>query len=293
MPDSDGDVRIRRTHVWPTCFDLQMAVNAVATTGIYCQPGCVARPDPRNVAEFAVPAAAEAAGYRACHRCRPYRDDEPPGVIGPGLVCRAVQMVCDGALDEGSEAELAADVGVSARHLRRLFTEYIGVTPDALARSRRAHFARRLLDETDLSVSEVAFASGYGSVRQLQRACADTFGESPSALRARRRSTDLLDADSGLRLRLWHASTYDWGRRLRELDFRTTGDTDSGRAAAVDGNTYRYRVDSDAGEGTVELRAGGPDHLEMHADLRTWDALVHTVRAARRIAGLDETPVAA
>lgn len=265
-----------------------MAVNAVSTTGIYCQQGCVARPDPRNVSTFAVPAAAEAAGYRACHRCRPYRSDEPLGIIGPDLVCRGVQMVCAGVLDDGTEADLAAGLGVSARHLRRLFAEYVGVTPDFLARSRRAHFARRLLDETDLAIADVAFASGYGSVRQLQRACAETFGESPSALRGHRRSTDCLETASGLRLRLWHPTSFDWSAKLRELATGPTGGT-----VGIEGSTYRYPIDSPPGGGTIELRSGGADHLEMRADLQSWTGLVHVVRAARQVAGLDAEPVAA
>src|SRR4051812_47272535 len=131
--------------------------SAVVTTGIYCRPGCSARPHPGNVREYANAAAAEAAGFRACLRCRPYRNDFPVAAPGPELVCRAVQLIVDGALDGTTEAELGARLGVSVRHLRRLFTEHVGVTPDQLARSRRAHFARRLLDDTDLTVADIAF----------------------------------------------------------------------------------------------------------------------------------------
>jgi AraC family transcriptional regulator, regulatory protein of adaptative response / DNA-3-methyladenine glycosylase II len=125
---------------------------AVVTTGIYCRPGCGAHPNPENVVRFGLAAAAEAAGFRACLRCRPYRAADLVVWSGPELVCRAVQMILDGALDNGTDGTLAARLGVSARHLRRLFTTHLGVTPDGLARSARAHFARRLLDDTDLTI---------------------------------------------------------------------------------------------------------------------------------------------
>jgi methylphosphotriester-DNA--protein-cysteine methyltransferase len=177
-----------------------MAVNAVITTCIYCRPGFSAKPRPENVRTYPMAAAAEAAGYRACLRCRPYR--YPPQVTWtttPGLVCRAVRMILAGSLDDGAEAELGARLGVSGRHLRRLFTQQLGITPDGLAQSQRTHFARRLLDDTDLSVMQIACATGFGSVRQLNRACRQVFRMSPSELRARRRVTDRLVADGACR----------------------------------------------------------------------------------------------
>ena len=123
-----------------------VSFSGVVTTGIYCRPGCSGRPKPDNVRPYALAAAAEAAGYRACLRCRPYRDSPPFTTDAPELVCRAVQLVVDGLLDDHSEDALGRRLGVSPRHLRRLFGHHLGVTPDQLARSRRAHFARRLLD---------------------------------------------------------------------------------------------------------------------------------------------------
>src|SRR4029453_8824779 len=110
---------------------------AVVTTGIYCRPGCGARARADNVRAYPVAAAAEAAGFRACFHCRPYR--RPPTVswVGPELVCRAVRLVLDGGLDRATEEQLGARLGVSARHLRRLFAAHVGATPDGLARSSR------------------------------------------------------------------------------------------------------------------------------------------------------------
>src|SRR5947199_3554218 len=109
------------------------AFSAVVTTGIYCRPGCSARPNPANVRPFGSAAAAEAAGFRACLLCRPYRSPQAVGWSGPELVCRAVQLIVDGALDESTEADLGARLGVSGRNLRRLFQTHLGVTPDGLA----------------------------------------------------------------------------------------------------------------------------------------------------------------
>jgi AraC family transcriptional regulator, regulatory protein of adaptative response / DNA-3-methyladenine glycosylase II len=197
--------------------DISAAVNAftaVATTGIYCQPSCGARPLAGNTCTFPIAAAAEAAGYRARLRCRPYRYPQTFDWHAPEFVCRAVRLILDGALDGGNEEDLARRLGVSSRHLRRLFLDHLGVTPDGLARSARVHFARRLLDDTDLTVTEVAFAAGFGSLRQFNRACQDIFRDSPRALRARRRKTDRLVADGGLLLRLGFLGPLDWEAML-------------------------------------------------------------------------------
>lgn len=96
-------------------------VDAVVTTGIYCRPGCGAQPLAKNIRTFPVAAAAEAAGYRACLKCRPYRRPITVDWTGPELVCRAIHLTLDGVLDHGTEASLADQLGVSPRHLRRLF----------------------------------------------------------------------------------------------------------------------------------------------------------------------------
>jgi AraC family transcriptional regulator, regulatory protein of adaptative response / DNA-3-methyladenine glycosylase II len=256
--------------------------SAVRTTGIYCRPGCPARPDPANVERFVLAAAAEASGYRACLRCRPYRSPHPVEVAGPELVCRAVRLIADGALDDATEAALGARLGVSGRHLRRLFTDHVGVTPAQLARSRRTHFARRLLDDTDLSVTEIAFASGFGSVRQLNRACREVFHAAPQELRARRRRADRLAADGGLPLRLAFTGPLDWDALLAYLTARATPGVE-----VVDGRTYRRTIVVDGDPGVLELTAGGADHLVLTAHLPHWDGLIHVVERARRIAALD------
>jgi AraC family transcriptional regulator of adaptative response / DNA-3-methyladenine glycosylase II len=258
------------------------AFSAVVTTGIYCRPGCPGRPLPANVRTYETAAAAEAAGFRACLRCRPYRVAGTVTASGPELVCRAVQLVLAGALDDGTEADLGARIGISPRHLRRLFAEHLGVTPDGLARSRRAHFARRLLDDTDLAVTDVAFAAGFGSVRQLHRACHEIFRAGPTELRAKRRLADRLVADGGLALRLPFDGALDWDALLGYFAARAIPGVEH-----VDGGSYRRTVVVDGDPGVLELAAGGPDHLVLRAHLPHWEGLIHLVERTRRLAGLD------
>ena len=260
-----------------------MSFSAVVTTGIYCRPGCGGRPHPENVRPFQVAAAAEAAGFRACLQCRPYRTLQSIDRGAPELVCRAVRLILGGALNEATEDDLGARLGVSARHLRRMFVEHVGATPDQLARSSRTHFARRLLDDTDLTITEVAFASGFGSTRQFNRACLDIFRSTPRELRARRRKTDRLVADGGLALRLPLNAPIDWDAVLTYFRPRSIAGVE-----AIEGDAYRRTIVVDGDPGVLELSPGGPDHLVLRAHLPHWEGLIHIVEGARRIVNLDE-----
>lgn len=161
----------------------------VTSTGVYCRPSCPARtPRPENCRYFRTAAAAVAAGYRACRRCRP---DALPGSrdwdARADLTARALRAIEHGVVDEVGVDGLAADLHVSTRHLTRQITAEIGVGPGLLARSRRTQLARHLLDQTDLPMASVAFAAGFASVRQFNDVVRDAFGATPSALRAARR----------------------------------------------------------------------------------------------------------
>ena len=261
--------------------------SAVVTTGIYCRPGCSARPSPENVRAYPLAAASEAAGFRACLRCRPYRVAQPLGQVGPELVCRAVQLIVDGALDDTTEPELASRLGVSARHLRRLFVTNVGVTPDQLARSRRAHFARRLLDDSDLAITDIAFAAGFGSVRQMNRALQEVFRASPSELRRRRRAADRLVADGGLSVRLPYEGALDWPTMASYLSGRAVRGVEH---VTDDGMTYRRTVLVDGDPGVIEVTPAGDDDdrsLMLVAHLPHWEGLIHLVQRVRRIFSLD------
>jgi AraC family transcriptional regulator, regulatory protein of adaptative response / DNA-3-methyladenine glycosylase II len=256
--------------------------SAVVTTGIYCRPGCSARPNPANVRHFDLAAAAEAAGFRACLRCRPYRTAALLENVASEVVCRGIRLVVAGGARTDSEVAIAAQLGVSARHLRRLFQEQVGVTPAPLARSSRAHFARRLLDDTDLSVTDVAFASGFGSLRQFNRTVGEIFRAAPRDLRARRRSADRLVADGGLPLRLTFAGPLDWGDMLEYLATRAITGVEQ-----VAGGVYRRTILVDGDPGVIEVANGGPDHLVVTAHLPHWGGLIHVVEQVRRLFNLD------
>lgn len=159
----------------------------VTSTGIYCRPSCPARkPKPENCRFFPSAAACVAAGFRACKRCRP---DTVPGSpdwnARGGIAARAVRRIRDGAIDVSGVTGLAAELAVSERHLRRILLEEIGAGPLQLARTRRAHAARALIEQTDLSLADIAFAAGFGSVRQFGDTMREEFGVAPSQLARR------------------------------------------------------------------------------------------------------------
>jgi AraC family transcriptional regulator of adaptative response / DNA-3-methyladenine glycosylase II len=209
---------------------------------------------------------------------------EPPVIrTGPELVCRAVRLILDGALDGSGEDDLGARLFVSGRHLRRLFLQHLGVTPDQVARSSRTHFARRLLDDTDLTVTDIAFAAGFGSVRQLNRACRDLFHAPPNELRARRRKSDRLVADGGLLLRLPFQGPLDHEAMLGYFEARAIEGVEH-----VSDGVYRRTVMIDGDPGVLELSYGGPDQLLLLAHLPHWEGLIHVARRARRIFNLDQ-----
>ncbi|WP_433726917.1 helix-turn-helix domain-containing protein [Nocardia sp. CA-129566] len=249
----------------------------VITTGIYCLPPCPGRPRSENVVTFTSAAGAEAAGFRACHRCRPYRGDRRIA-SGSELVCRAVDLIAAGALDDGSEAELAARLAVSQRHLRRMFDEQVGATPDQLARSRRAHFARRLLDDTDLSVTDIAFAAGFGSLRQFNRVMVTTFRATPVELRKRRRRADRLIADGGLALRVPLIEGTDIDRRLAQLARDAIGGIESATAA-----DYRRTVTLDGDPGVIEISRATMDAARLVVHLPRIEGLIHLVARVQRL----------
>jgi len=160
---------------------------AVLTTGVYCRPIC---PSPQskksNVRYYATAAAAAAAGYRPCRRCRPEVAPGTPAWLGPSAVVRrALRLIQQGALDEGTVDELALRLGVGPRHLDRLFTEHVGVSPIVVAQTRRLHFAKQLLDETSLPITQVAMSAGFGSLRRFNETYQATFGCTPRATRSR------------------------------------------------------------------------------------------------------------
>jgi len=259
---------------------------AVVTTGVFCRPICPApTPKRRNVRFFPCAAAAEAAGFRACLRCRPECAPGTPAWGGTeATVSRALRLIRDGRTDEGRIDDLASSLGVGARHLRRLFHEHLGVSPNAVVRAERAHSARRLLDETDLRMFEVATTAGYRSIRDFNHSIRSVFGATPTALRNRRGRR--APEGATLRLRLSYRPPFDWDSVLAHLAARaipgveTVRDGAYARTIVHDGTPGVLRLSHEDGARTVVL--------EVSADAgRAAPALA---ARARRLLDLDADP---
>ena len=158
---------------------------AVRTTKIYCRPICpVKQPLTKNVTYYQSAAAAEKAGYRPCLRCRP--ETAPFSAAWNGTqttVTRALRLIEEGALDVGRVTDLASRLGVGGRHLTRLFSLHVGASPSQVAKSVRIQRAKRLLDESELSLAEIARQSGFGSVRRFNAVFTELYGRPPSSVR--------------------------------------------------------------------------------------------------------------
>ena len=186
--DLDPAVCYRAVTSRDSRFDGQF-FTAVRTTGIYCRPICPARtPLERNVEFYPHAAAAEAAGYRSCRRCRP---EAAPGSRAwdhaGDIVGRGLRLVADGIVDTAGVPGLASTLGIGERQLHRLFVQQLGAGPLAVARTRRTQLALRLLHETDLPITDIAFGSGFSSVRQFNDSMLVAYGRPPSALRGGQR----------------------------------------------------------------------------------------------------------
>lgn len=256
-------------------------VFAVVTTGIYCRPSCPARtPLQGNVRYFAVPAAAVAGGFRACKRCRP--DSVPGGRHWDhrgDLAARALTLVGAGAVDDGGVAGLARQLAVSERHLHRTMVDEVGVGPLALARTRRAQMARLLLDQTELSVTDVAFAAGFASVRQFNDVMREEFGCSPRELRRSAETPDRPAEVGAITLRLAAREPFDGERLVTFLASRAI----PGVEAIDDG--YVRSLTSD---GSVLVRvAAAETGIVAHLTLAELSSLPSAVRALRRVFDLD------
>src|SRR6202789_544910 len=189
---------------------------AITSTRIYCRPICPARPAKRdNMRFYSSAAAAEGAGFRPCLRCRPER---APGLAyvdaGSRLVGAAIAGIEEHALSSASVGDLAASLGVSDRHLRRVTEAELGVSPIALAQTQRLLLAKRLLKETSLSQTEIAFASGFNSVRRFNALFKSRYGLSPRAVRGKG-----IDAGS-LSVQLEFRPPFAWSSLLAYLQMR-------------------------------------------------------------------------
>ena len=283
-------------------------VTTVTSTGIYCRPSCPAiTPKRENVRFLPSAAAAQRAGFRACKRCRP---DAAPGSpewdVRADVVGRAMRLIGDGIVDREGVPGLAARLAYTTRHLTRILTAELGAGPLALARAQRAQTARILVESTDLGLAEIAFAAGFGSVRQFNDTVREVYAAAPSELRASRalaeRRSDKLrgaavrdgrfarkdgDAEPGaLTLRLAYRPPLHAESLFEFLAARAIPGVE---LAGPDGYTRALRLPH--GTATVTL---APADGHMAATLRLTDLrdLAPAVARCRRLLDLDADPVA-
>ncbi len=260
----------------------------VSSTGIYCRPSCPARtPKRENVRFYTTAAAAQAAGFRACKRCRP---DASPGSPEwdrrADLVGRAMRLIADGVVDREGVGGLAGRLGYTERHVNRELVGCVGVGPLALARAQRAQTARVLLETTDVSISGVAFAAGFNSVRQFNATIREVFAETPRALRARGERPRGAQEPDAVVLRLPFRAPLDAGGLLAFLARRAVPGIEEVRDGA-----YRRSLRLPHGSGVLELRP-----LAGHVQARFWlDELCDLACAigrAKALFDLDSDPQA-
>ena len=181
----------------------------VKTTGIYCRPICPARPLFKNVEFFNTAFGAEQKGYRPCLRCRP--EGAPVGSGHSQLVMRALQLIASESGPLLQEADYAAQLGISARHLRRLFHAEFGRTPKQIAATMRLNFARKLVSETTLPLTTVALSAGFGSLRRFNAAFKERFSRPPSELRTAKSEVENGGSSQALiSLTLPYRSPFNW-----------------------------------------------------------------------------------
>lgn len=258
---------------------------AVKTTGIYCRPVCPApTPKPSNIHYYQTAAAAAAAGYRPCLRCRP---EAAPGSplhrASSDLVGAALRLIEQGALDGQSVSHLAARIGVGERHLRRLFDQELGASPLDVAATRRLLFAKQLLGETRLPITAIAAAAGYASLRRFNAAFVETYAKPP---REFRRGRDRAAGDNAIELRLPYREPYDFNGLLAFYARRgipgveVIDELSYQRSIIVDGEPGWFEVSSMDGDSALRLRVH--DVRPVH--------LGHVVSRARRMFDVDADP---
>jgi AraC family transcriptional regulator of adaptative response / DNA-3-methyladenine glycosylase II len=255
---------------------------AVLSTGIYCRSICPVRMS-RAVRYYATAAAAAEAGFRPCLRCRPEAAPGSPAWAGTSAVVRrALRLIQEGELDRGSVEELATRVGVGARHLNRLLVAQVGASPITIAQTRRLHFAKQLLDDTALPITEIALAAGYGSVRRFNGAFKATYKRTPQEIRRRSR---IGPADE-IRLRLSYRPPFDWPHLLAALARDAVGGVE-----CVEANFYARTVRTRSGHVVVQISpCADANALEIRIAGAAPADLFELSSAARRVFDLSADP---
>ncbi len=285
--ESDDDQRYRAVLGKDRRFD-GVFYTGVHTTGIYCRPSCPAvTPRRRNVSFHPTAAAAQAAGFRACRRCRPdLTPGSPEWDVKADVAGRAMRLIADGVVEREGVPGLAARSGYTPRHLGRVLTEQLGAGPLALARAQRAHTARILIETTEMGFADVAFAAGFSSVRQFNATLRQVYAASPTELRGRRRHGAGRSPEGVVELSLAVREPFDGAALLEFLADRAVPGLES-----VSDGTYRRTLRLAHGHGAVELRPRA-DRVECRLRLADLRDLASAVERSRRLFDLDADPVA-
>ena len=265
-------------------FDGRLFVG-VRTTGIYCRPICPARtPKPEHVGFYPSAAAARQAGFRPCLRCRPELAPDVTARRGRAEHrLRALGLIEAGALDSDDVETLAAQLGLSGRQLRRLFRQHVGASPLAVAQTRRIHLAKQLLHDTRLSMAEVAFAAGFGSVRRFNETFQRLYPVSPATLR--RNGSAAPPGAEAITVRLPYQPPYDWDGVLAYLGTRLI----PGVEAVVAGR-YARTIALDGETGTVEVGLGDGDTLAATVRFPNCRRCPRIIARLRRLFDLGANP---
>lgn len=261
---------------------------AVTSTRIYCRPICPVRsPKRSNIRYYPTAAAAAEAGFRPCMRCRPEAAPDTPAWIGTlSAVRRGLRLIQDGFLDDRSVQDLANHLGIGPRHLHRLFIQHVGASPVALAQTRRIHFAKRLLDETSLPITEIAMAAGFGSVRRFNDVFRKTYKRPPRDLRKRRAAEVAADTLESVVLRLAYRPPYDWPHLRDFLAARAVPGIE-----VVDGQSYVRTVSASNGGTVIQIRwMDNKDAIEFLVGGASPADLLHLSTVARRVFDLSADP---
>jgi AraC family transcriptional regulator of adaptative response / DNA-3-methyladenine glycosylase II len=300
---------------WRICSRARLARDArfdgkffigILSTRIYCRPICRARTSKEsNVLYFRSAAAAAEAGFRPCLRCRP--ECSPLSLAWAGTrntVSRALRLITENGLDEGGVEVLAERLGVTSRHLRRLFMRHLGASPGAVAQTVRLHFAKKLIDETKLPMMEVALASGFGCVRRFNERIRNVYHRTPTQIRALVRRT-AIQPENEYFFHLDFRPPFNWERILQYLASRAIPGVESveggsyRRSISFNGNHGRFDVSLDSEKNALAVRLHFSDPRSLFSiveriramfDLNSdWAVIARTLRADPALAPLVET----
>lgn len=297
MPPLDPDVCYAAASSRDARFDGRFIV-AVRTTGIYCRPSCPAITPKRSNVEFHHTAAsAQQSGFRACKRCHP---DATPGSpewnVRHDVVARAMRLIADGVVEREGVGGVAARLGYSERHLNRLVTDEVGAGPLAIARAQRAQTSRVLIETTDMALTDVAYAAGFGSVRQFNDTVRNVFDVTPSSLRraGRTRRPVAVEGRSAATVTLKLPTRRPFAG-VDVLGFLGRRVIPGVETFVVDdaGPCYRRTLTLPGGTGVVSLTTGAEsDHVLAQLRVEDWSDLTTAVQRVRRLLDLDADPVA-